>query len=212
MDVVIGCGWGEESGADEDQGANYVPGNRYLAAADLAATDVRRGGRYVVAQRTPGRDGAAVLREAAGRAARDGARLLGLFGAAGGIASHLPFQTADGGYDPVAGVNPAEAYSAADVTENPTLAEMTAAALDVLQGDPDGFWLMVEAGDVDWANHDNNIDNAIGSVLAGDAAFRAIVHWVEARDAWNETVVIVTADHGHLLVLREPEALAGGAP
>ena len=32
---------------------------------------------------------------------------------------------------------------------------------------------MIEAGDVDWANHANNIDNSIGAVISGDDAFRA---------------------------------------
>lgn len=50
-----------------------------------------------------------------------------------------------------------------DITENPTPAEMTTAALTVLQKREKGFWLMVEAGDVDWANHDNNIDTSIGA-------------------------------------------------
>ena len=44
---------------------------------------------------------------------------------------------------------------------------MTAAALAVLSAKDSNFWLMVEAGDVDWAMHDNNIDNAIGAILSG---------------------------------------------
>jgi alkaline phosphatase len=66
----------------------------------------------------------------------------------------------------------------------------------------------VEAGDVDWACHGNNIDNCIGAVHDGDAAFRAVVEWVEARDAWDDTAVIVTSDHGHLFVLTDPAAFA----
>jgi alkaline phosphatase len=45
-----------------------------------------------------------------------------------------------------------------EVNENPTLSQLTTAALTVLNKDPDGFWLMVEGGDVDWAAHDNNLD------------------------------------------------------
>ncbi len=58
---------------------------------------------------------------------------------------------------------------------------------------------MVEAGDVDWANHANNIDNSIGAVISGDLAFRTITNWVEKHGGWEETAVIVTADHGHFL-------------
>ncbi len=67
---------------------------------------------------------------------------------------------------------------------------------------------MIEAGDVDWANHDDNVDNSIGAVCSGDDAFRAVTQWAERNGCWDETVIIVTADHGHLLVLDEPEAIA----
>ena len=43
---------------------------------------------------------------------------------------------------------------------------------------------------------------------AGDAAFQAVVKWLERHDAWNDAVVIVTSDHGHAFVLGEPEAFA----
>ncbi|HQU45715.1 MAG TPA: alkaline phosphatase, partial [Pirellulales bacterium] len=98
-------------------------------------------------------------------------------------------------------------YSDAEISENPTLADMTRAALDVLDANERGFWLMVEAGDVDWANHDDNLDSSIGAVLSGDDAFRAITDWAERRQCWRETAVIVTADHGHFLVLDDPQAL-----
>ena len=68
---------------------------------------------------------------------------------------------------------------------------------------------MVEAGDVDWANHNNNIDDSIGAVLSGDAAFEAITEWVETNSNWEETLLIVTADHGHLMFLDDPSVLTG---
>jgi alkaline phosphatase len=121
---------------------------------------------------------------------------------------HLPFQTADGAYDPTRSFREeAKDYSEGDVRENPTLADMTEAALDVLSAKSDRFWLMVEAGDVDWANHKNNIDNSIGAVLSGDDAFRKVTEWMERNDAWDDSLVLVTADHGHYLVLSRPEML-----
>ena len=65
----------------------------------------------------------------------------------------------------------------------------------------------VEAGDVDWANHDNNIDTSIGATISGDKAVKAITDWVEKNSSWDETGLIVTADHGHYLVLEKPELL-----
>jgi alkaline phosphatase len=84
---------------------------------------------------------------------------------------------------------------------------MTSAAITVLSSNPRGFWLMVEPGDVDWGNHDNNIDNSIGAVISGDRAVKTITDWVEAHSNWKESLLIVTADHGHYLVLDQPELL-----
>jgi alkaline phosphatase len=67
--------------------------------------------------------------------------------------------------------------------------------------------MMVESGDVDWANHNNNIDDSIGAVLAFDEAFLEIVQWIETEDAWEDSLVIVTADHGHGFVLTDPAVL-----
>lgn len=203
VDVLLGGGWGEKKTADTAQGDNFVPGNPYLHEADIQRVDIKNGGKYVVAQRTPGKPGKPLLMAAAMKAIDEDQRLLGFFGTKGG---HLPYQTADGKYNPTIDNKDAkEEYTSADITENPTLAEMTRAALLVLEQAVDGFWLLVEAGDVDWANHANNVDNAIGSVLSGDEAFRVVMDWVDENDAWPYTAVIVTADHGHYLVIEDPE-------
>jgi alkaline phosphatase len=217
VDVLIGGGWGEDSQretADDQkkivtaQGRNFVPGNKYLTDDDLNAIDASKGGRYRVALRTKGQSGPQVLSSAAREARDKGQRLFGLFGVRRG---HLPFRTADGDYHPTSGIACAEQYTAADLYENPTLADMTESALEVLSANPKGFWLMVEAGDVDWGNHDNNLDNAVGAVISGDEAFKAVVDWVDAKKAWDETAVIVTSDHGHLLMLSDPEKLVDKA-
>jgi alkaline phosphatase len=179
-----------------------VPGNKYLTDEDRRAIDIEHGGRYRIAERTRGRSGAEVLMQAAEQAAIERTRLLGFFGL-----DHLPFRTADGQFNPTKGANKAEVYSDEDLNENPSLAQMARAALRVLETNEQGFWLMVEAGDVDWANHDDNVDNFIGAVLSGDDAFKEIVKWVEARQAWDETALIVTADHGHYFHLTDPSVL-----
>jgi alkaline phosphatase len=205
LDVLIGAGWGQEGLLPDGQGNNFVRGNKYLTTENLAEIDVDQGGRYIIAQRTPGSKGGELLQAAAKRARQEHRRLLGYFGIRSG---HLPFRTADGQYNPPPGVAmTSEFYSDADIAENPTLADMTRAALEVLSADERGFWLMVEAGDVDWANHDDNLDNSIGAVLSGDEAFRAITEWAESNGCWEQTALIVTADHGHYLVLDDPAAL-----
>ncbi|MCA9145204.1 MAG: alkaline phosphatase [Planctomycetales bacterium] len=207
LDVVVCCGYGDIHEKSSGQGKNFVPGNAYLTDEDLASADANNGGPYVVAQRTGDVRGSESLAKAASQAAEQGKRLLGFFGV-GTAKGHVPFQTANGDFQPVAGrTKKAEKYTDADVFENPTLAEMTKAALTVLQRSDKGFWLMVEPGDVDWANHDNNLDNAIGAVNSGDAAVKVITDWVEQHSNWQETVLIVTSDHGHYLFLDRPELL-----
>jgi alkaline phosphatase len=44
-------------------------------------------------------------------------------------------------------------------------------------------------------------------VFSGDEAVRRITDWVEEHSSWNESVLIVTADHGHYLFLDKPELL-----
>ncbi|HEX5105714.1 MAG TPA: alkaline phosphatase, partial [Pirellulaceae bacterium] len=208
VDVLLGAGWGETKDKDGSQGRNFVPGNRYLTASDLEEIGAADQGKYHVCQRTAGKPARSILTEAVASATSNHRRLFGFFGVKGG---HLPFQTADGKFDPTisVGQNPqAEVYSPADISENPTLAELSVAALDVLSSRANRMWLLVEAGDVDWANHQNNIDNSIGAVLSGDAAFQAVAAWIEKNVGWEKSVVLLTADHGHYLVLEQPEVLA----
>jgi alkaline phosphatase len=206
VDVLLGAGWGETKDQDGAQGDNYVPGNRFLTDSDRQRADVRNGGAYHVVERTAGQRGDELLAAAARDAIDNKQRLLGFFGVAGG---HLPYATADGGYNPTGSVNAvAEQYSDDDLAENPRLAQMATTALDVLSSRSDRMWLMIESGDVDWANHSNNIDNSIGAVLSGDEAFLAVAQWIEKNVGWDAAAVLLTADHGHYLVLDRPEALA----
>ena len=207
LDVVVGGGYGVIKKADTGQGENFEPGNYYLADSDFARSSLKNGGRYVAVQCEDGKVGSSQLMQAAKKAAADNHRLLGFYGVKTGK-GHLPFQTANGDYKPVIGNGKkAEVYTDVERKQNPNLKQMTKAALHVLQSRETPFWLMVEAGDVDWANHDNNLDNSIGAVKSGDQAVRAIAEWVEENSSWDESLMIVTADHGHMLNLVKPEAL-----
>ncbi|MCC7495568.1 MAG: alkaline phosphatase [Fimbriimonadaceae bacterium] len=77
----------------------------------------------------------------------------------------------------------------------PTLAEATAAALNVLDDDPDGLFLMVEGGAIDWASHNNDAIRMVEEVIDFQQAIEQVIAWVEQRSSWEETLVIVTADH-----------------
>jgi alkaline phosphatase len=75
----------------------------------------------------------------------------------------------------------------------PTLAEMTAAALAILDRDSDGFFLLVEGSQPDWRAHDNDSLAAVAAeVLDLDRAVAVALSYCRRRP---ETLVIVTADH-----------------
>jgi alkaline phosphatase len=214
LDVVIGTGFGLTGKAGDmakQQGKNAVEGNAHITDADKAAIDVKNGGKYVVVQTTPNVNGSKALLEAADKAAKGGNRLFGFYGKP--TLNHLPYRTADGGFDPSPGLNgKSEKYTKDDLNETPNLVDLTHAALTVLAKDPSQkFALFVEAGDVDFALHDNNLDNAVGAALSGDDAVKAIIAWVEKNSNWDDSALIVTADHGHYLVIDKPEAIAGTA-
>ncbi|MCX5770511.1 MAG: alkaline phosphatase [Candidatus Hydrogenedentes bacterium] len=77
----------------------------------------------------------------------------------------------------------------------PTLAEMVRGALNVLDNDPDGLFLMVEGGAVDWAGHDSQSGRNIEEQLAFRDAVAVVKEWVEKNSSWDDTLLVVTADH-----------------
>ena len=77
----------------------------------------------------------------------------------------------------------------------PSLAEMTRAGLNVLDNNKNGFFLMVEGGAVDWASHGNNSARFIEEQIDFNHSVEAAVEWVENMSSWDETLIIVTADH-----------------
>jgi alkaline phosphatase len=93
--------------------------------------------------------------------------------------------------DPTAG-------TAARLENVPSLAMMTRGALAVLSQAQNGFWLLVEGGAIDWAGHTNDMQRMLEELSEFDAAVQTVIQWVNdgTNDAgWNNTLVIVTADH-----------------
>ena len=76
----------------------------------------------------------------------------------------------------------------------PSLAEMTNKAIEVLNKDENGFFLMVEGSKVDWAAHANNTVGIVSDILAFDEAVKKAVEFAKAD---GNTVVVVTTDHGN---------------
>ncbi|MCG5515579.1 MULTISPECIES: alkaline phosphatase [unclassified Ectothiorhodospira] len=77
----------------------------------------------------------------------------------------------------------------------PELATMATGALQVLSRNEDGLFLMVEGGAVDWMGHDNDMPRFIEEQEAFNQAVVAVIDWVETHSSWEETLLIVTADH-----------------
>ena len=71
---------------------------------------------------------------------------------------------------------------------------MTEKAIEVLDKDEDGFFLMVEGSKVDWAAHANNTVGIVSDILAFDDAVAEAVEF--AKEDGN-TIVVVTTDHGN---------------
>jgi alkaline phosphatase len=81
-------------------------------------------------------------------------------------------------------------------TTEPRLPEMAAAALDILEEDKDGFFLMVEGSQVDWANHDNDLRYQIGETLAFDESVKVVLDWLKGSpERMKHTLLIVVPDH-----------------
>lgn len=83
---------------------------------------------------------------------------------------------------------------------SPDLATMTQGALNVLGAQENGFFLMVEGGAIDWAAHANNLPRLIEEQVEFNEAVETAVNWVEENSSWDETLVIVTTDHGNGLL------------
>ena len=79
----------------------------------------------------------------------------------------------------------------------PSLAEMTVKAIDILKQNPNGFFLMVEGGRIDHAHHDGNAYRSLEDLVALDDAVKAAV----GKLGLDETLVIVTADHSHVFTI-----------
>ncbi len=76
----------------------------------------------------------------------------------------------------------------------PTLADMTATAIERMKNNPKGFVMQVEGGRVDWAAHGNDIGGLIYDQVAFDDAVKTAIDFAE-KD--KKTLVVITTDHGN---------------
>jgi alkaline phosphatase len=76
----------------------------------------------------------------------------------------------------------------------PTLADMTRKAIAHLSTNPKGFVLQVEGGKVDWGAHANDLGALIYDQIAFDDAIAVAIEFAEKH---NDTLVVITTDHGN---------------
>ncbi len=142
-------------------------------------TGRREDGRDLMAEWNAKSDTHQTITDAAGFEAMDfdsDIRVLGLF-----EPSHMQF----------------ELDRAEDGAGEPSISDMTEAAIRRLSRDEDGYVLMVEGGRVDHAHHAGNAARALSDAAALD---EAVAKAVEMTDP-DETLIIVTADHSHTLMI-----------
>jgi alkaline phosphatase len=81
-----------------------------------------------------------------------------------------------------------------DPAVEPSLAEMTAKAIEILSANKKGFFLMVEGSKVDWAAHANDPVAFVTDILAFDDAVKVALDFAKQD---GNTVVIAVTDHGN---------------
>src|SRR5512133_273119 len=171
-EVMIGGGWQSS----------------YYSASDLERAMATR--EITFAHLEAGRDGNATVVAAAAQAKQEGKRFAAIYG--GGQDASFP--------SPVAVDSPGHPKVERPSIGAPTLGTASIAALEVLSSDPQGFFLLIEQGDIDWANHAHDYARMVGCVADLDAAVRDVVAFIDRPGDeidWSNTTLIVTADHAN---------------
>ncbi|KAF2093798.1 alkaline phosphatase [Rhizodiscina lignyota] len=89
--------------------------------------------------------------------------------------------------------------SGGDAIDQPGLKEMTLKAIDILnaRSEDKGWLIMSEAASIDKMMHALDYDRALGELLELDDTIKATIAKLESLDSLKETLILVTADHGH---------------
>lgn len=95
-------------------------------------------------------------------------------------------------------------------SNEPALSEMTVKAIQFLQNNKKGMFLMVEGGRIDHALHETTAIKALQDTVAFDDAIKAAIAEIKKTDpTLKNTLIVVTADHDHTLVLNGYAARTG---
>jgi alkaline phosphatase len=73
---------------------------------------------------------------------------------------------------------------------------MAKVALQLLERNPRGFFVMIEGSQVDWGNHENNLDYQTGELLAFDETVKVVLDWINAvPERKAQTLLVISPDH-----------------
>jgi len=190
--------------AQYDIAAQTVPGGAGFNAALADGVDVLMGGGrnhftpYAAVTNTKGRaDGRNLLTELAAKgytvaatkaemaAAPNSKKFIGLYSSK----SHMEYELDRTATPPLG-----------EGATQPSLAEMTAKAIDILSQNANGYFLMVEGGRIDHALHGINAKRALVDTIAFDDAVKAAIDKIKLTDpTLANTLIVVTADHDHTM-------------
>ncbi|MGI1679810.1 MAG: alkaline phosphatase [Cellvibrionaceae bacterium] len=84
-----------------------------------------------------------------------------------------------------------------DIAGEPSITELTSKAIDILDNNRNGYFLMVESGRIDHAHHAGSAYGALTDTIEFSNAIQATINSVDMRD----TLIIVTADHSHVFTI-----------
>jgi alkaline phosphatase len=189
-EVVIGGGhpvFTDAAGITGDNAYQYIGAPEYATLKSSAD--------YVFVERQAGLDGGTTLLAKATEAAGAKKRIFGLFGGVGGNFEYHKVS------------NDGTASISRGSVENPTLAQAATAALRVLSTNTNGFFLMIQQGDIDRSNHANDYQTMIGGIWDLDQAVKAVEAFIDRPDdgiEWSNTLVIVTSNHGNSFMRINP--------
>jgi alkaline phosphatase len=91
----------------------------------------------------------------------------------------------------------------------PSLPAMTRKAIDLLEGDRDGFFLQVEGASIDKQDHAANACGQIGELIAFDNAIAVAQEYARRHP---DTLIVVTADHAHTSQIVAEDSSGTGNP
>jgi alkaline phosphatase len=90
-----------------------------------------------------------------------------------------------------------EADRSNDIAGEPSLTELTTKAIDILDNNDKGFFLVVESGRIDHGHHAGSAYNALTDTIEFSNAVQAAINNTNPE----ETLILVTADHSHVFTI-----------